>query len=84
MIIVSQDREHIVNFNNIKEIRINSYNSLMIDIYSDYKLQLGHYKTEERAKEVLQEIIQTCTRWENFKYSIAEGIGTPRYEMPKE
>ena len=50
----------------------------------NYDYTIGKYKTEERAKEVLQEIIQTCTRWENFKYSIAEGIGTPRYEMPKE
>ena len=46
--------------------------------------ELGYYETEERAKEVLQEIIKACTCWENFKYGIAEGIGTPKYEMPKE
>ena len=72
MIIVSQDREHIVNFNNIKEIRINSYNSLMIDIYSDYKLQLGHYKTEERAKEVLQGIIRVYEKAGNIAFETDE------------
>ncbi len=83
MIIVSQDREHIVNFNNIKEIRINSYNSLMIDIYSDYKLQLGHYKTEERAKEVLQEIIK-CYKDTNYEYENCWCLRNLVYEMPEE
>ena len=44
MVIVSQDKKTIYNFNNINCIFINSDNEIR-----------GRYKTEERAKEVLQE-----------------------------
>ena len=93
MIIVSQDKKELINFENILSVKLfhdDEDNECLYEIYTtvnapgDNYILLGAYKTEERAKEVLQEIIQTCTRWENFKYSIAEGIGTPRYEMPKE
>ena len=71
MIIVSQDRERIINFNNVcnlfiarreekeKEEDINY--TRFFDIQSsevDTGVEvLGRYKTEERAKKVLQEII---------------------------
>ncbi len=82
MIIVSQDEKHIVNFEKIKEIRINSYNCLMADIYSDYELRLGNYKTEERAKEILQEIVSEYKKYatiSNISGNDIRGI----YDIPK-
>ena len=87
MIIVSQDK-----------LRTSENMELMMyPVYEDidnlkiecYKIQndltwLGYYKTEERAKEVLQEIIERYTNWENFKMGQSEGICSPKYEMPLE
>ncbi len=90
MIIVSQDKRSIVNFKQAKIININRSDLREIEAFFDCNednsnsILLGKYATEERAQEVLQEITRTYTRWENFKYGIAEGIGTPKYEMPKE
>lgn len=64
MIIVSQDKSVIVNFNNVEAIEIGNVeeNQCKGTIYarlaSGYFYKTGEYKTEERAKEVLQEIIQ--------------------------
>lgn len=87
MIIVSQNREKLVNFSNVnlivvRENKIISFNNTYTDV-QDGDL-FGIYKNKERAKEVLKEIIKTYTCWENFKYGITEGIGTPKYEMPEE
>lgn len=87
MIIVSQDKKQIINFNTIDFIDIMPADDGRFEIDANFAhcvTELGYYETEERAKEVLQEIINTYTCWENFKYGIAEGIGTPKYEMPKE
>ena len=61
MIIVSQDRDLIINFDNVTVIGIAQNNSKEIDsITVDKEEQyLGEYKTEERAKEVLAEIIKS-------------------------
>ena len=92
MIIVSQDKKVITNFNNTLGMQIETHLSNG-DGEKDYEVKvitekrictIGTYDTEERAKKVLQEIIRTCTCWENFKYGIAEGIGTPKYEMPED
>lgn len=59
MIIVSQDRESIYNFENIKSIDIvDNEIYLTDDILADRGARIGQYETEERAKEVLQEIIK--------------------------
>ena len=86
MIIVSQDKTEIVNFNNIESVWISKEEEeiFSIEATADTNASLGEYATKERAKEVLGEIIKTYTCWENFKHGIAEGIGTPKYEMPKE
>lgn len=92
MIIVSQDKETIVNFENITRI------SIVPPVEEGYKcaiaingcLDLGYYKTEERAKEVLQEIIRTYVLTEQYKVEderpsrinlMMEGVLL--YEMPK-
>lgn len=72
MIIVSQDKSVIINFNNIVSIYVirdaismekglENYN---IDFATNYDINFvaGTYATEERAKEVLQEIINTYVR----------------------
>lgn len=57
MIIVSQDREGIINFERITNIWINkNIEGEYFEIKADGEL-LGNYKTEKRAKEVLQEIV---------------------------
>ena len=66
MIIVSQDRDLIINFDNVIVIGIAQNNSKEIDsITVDKEEQyLGEYKTEERAKEVLQEIYKNYADFE--------------------
>lgn len=86
MIIVSQDKKRIINFKNITDINIEF-------IHSDYELRasfigecesfnIGNYEEEERAKEVLQEIITRYENWENMKMGQPSGICSPVYEMP--
>ncbi len=64
MIIVSQNKNEIVNFENMNNIIIENYDfkdkhfqRINAKTDGDYFV-LGDYKTEERAKEVLKEIIQ--------------------------
>jgi hypothetical protein len=81
MIIVSQDRDLIINFDNVTVIGIAQNNSKEIDsITVDKEEQyLGEYKTEERAKEVLAEITEF---WKNGAMSDYKGFIC--YEMPKD
>lgn len=85
MIIVSQDKETIINFENTTRI------SIIPPVEKVYKysiaingcLDLGYYKTKERAKEVLQEIIGKYKQW-NKDANNAVTIIPKVYEMPKE
>lgn len=85
MIIVSQDRDLIINFDNVTVIGIAQNNSKEIDsITVDKEEQyLGEYKTEERAKEVLQEIVTRYKNWANMKVGQPSGVCLPVYEMPE-
>jgi hypothetical protein len=90
MIIVNQDKDEIVNFNNMNNILIvdfdlknNYFQRIQANTDGDCFI-LGDYKTEERAKEVLQEIIQSIENWENLKAGQLSGICKFVYEMPKE
>ncbi len=89
MIILNQDRTSILNFNNVSNIYIDT-NETNKKIYSTNTMgtietMLGEYKSEERAKEVLQEIIealaprkpQNLTELANYRQTI-------KYEMPEE
>ena len=77
MIIVTQDEETIVNFDDVTKIYIknpfeNNDGEFEIRAENVWNVNfLGYYKTKERAKEVLQEIVST--------YQI-----NTVYEMPKE
>ena len=63
MIIVSQDKKEIINFKNLTEIYISTNqdnekeNYLRSESVCGLYEDLGKYKTEERAKEVLQDIV---------------------------
>lgn len=90
MIIVSQDRESIYNFENIKSIDIvDNEIYLTDDILADRGTRIGQYETEERAKEVLQEIIKY---YNLLKKDSVYAMGDSGfifeekfyYEMPKE
>ena len=64
MIIVSQDKTKIVNFDNLIQIYITqdeeeTANFIRYESVDSLYDDLGQYKTEERAKEVLQEIIKS-------------------------
>ena len=95
MIIVSQDKELILNFENIEAIGIGNplkYVDGMFKVFasttSDNEYTLGKYKTEERAKEVLQEIMKRYLEikcFYNSKYEVMQAIEQPKvYEMPVE
>lgn len=88
MIIVSQDKCTILNFNNIQNIRIETYGThvkskkiykIFAGNFEGYAIELGTYDMEERAKEVLKDII--CS----FKFDRCEAVGRENviYEMPK-
>ena len=82
MIIETQNKEEIMNFNNIMNIEITDcdedgfgiFAGVIIGIDDNYKL-LGYYKDEKRAKEVLQDIIGFYIRTE---------VTNKVYRMPKE
>lgn len=99
MIIVSQDKGTIVNFGNIQNIKIEPYGThikgkkiykIFSGNFEGYEIELGTYETEERAKEVLQEIVKTYVLTEQYKVEdertriklMMEGILL--YEMPED
>lgn len=88
MIIVSQDKTEIVNFNNIESVWISKEEEgiFSIEATADTNASLGEYATEERAKEVLQEIIKA---YRDYRTAECDGYTnilqeTAVYEMPKE
>lgn len=65
MIIVNQDKEEIVNFDKVESIWIcpDEEGRFTIEAIAHTNATLGAYDTEERAKEVLQEIAQTYSSY---------------------
>ena len=83
MIIVYQDKTGIINFDKVQNIYVSGrYVSLNFELNNNEVI--GTYKTEERAKEVLQEIIERLENWENLKAGQPTGVCSCRYIMPKE
>ena len=90
IIIISQDKKIILNFGNIQNIRIERYTThekgkniykIFAGNFEGYVTEIGAYKTEERAKEVLEEIVKTymdCNIWSSYGVSIINKV----YEMP--
>lgn len=94
MLIVNQDKEMIVNFDNVEYIWISNPDINDDDFFKivaqaqSGNMIIGRYKTEERAKEVLQEIVK---EYENVKAifdcetgKIKNFINRPKiYKMPE-
>lgn len=69
MIIVNQDKDMIVNFDNVENIDIvadlDGTGEIPFKIYfatSSSREELGKYKTEERAKEVLRDLLKSMNK----------------------
>ena len=86
IIIVSQDKTEIVNFEKILSIKMyhdENDKDCLYELYccvkapGDNYILIGIYKTEERAMEVLQEIIEQYKKICNNSYFLV-------YEMPEE
>lgn len=89
MVIVSQDKDWIFNFDNTTSIGIDEENTLkVISIAGKWNI-LGNYKTKERAKEIIQQIY--C-KYEHSKHLLSsKSISVQNitdydfiYEMPQE
>lgn len=94
MIIVSQDKNKIINLDNVINIEYADYTNISRghEIYCNgvvkNAIKLGVYKTKERAKEILQEIIKKYEHANHMKCSKSIIIQdmTERdfvYEMPE-
>lgn len=96
MIIVSQDKDNIVNFDNVVSVGIidfdindkNCWQRITAETLGT-AVVLGDYKTEERAKEVLKEITRMYQETRivyrgQVNYNPVNSIDRPIYEMPKE
>ena len=69
MIIVSQNKTEILNFENINLIGIDLEGKIKARLDKEDIATLGKYETEERAKEVLDEIVNTRAITEIYKCS---------------
>ena len=89
MIIIKQDEKTIINFDDVTKISINSpigTNDGEFKITAENILTaeiLGYYKTEKRAKEVLEEITDMYCRC-NIEYGSIGYVRNRVYKMPKE
>lgn len=98
MIIVNQDKDNVINYDNVKSLWIDdnvldkTNTTFYINADDDF---LGEYKTEERAKEVLKEIVEKYSSYLELKGGVAFMQGgmniqpnifnIPKvYEMPTE
>lgn len=101
MIIVSQNERSIINFDNLTQIYITQDEEeiaffIRYETVDSLYYDLGEYKTAERAKEVLQEIVAIyqvskmyiCSETELQANMVKEMIKIKqqpfKYEMPKE
>ena len=84
MIILNQKKDIVINFSNVVSIYVQEKNVQVLMTFIEDSLILGKYATEERAKEVLEEIIERYTNWNNLVYGQPTGECSPKYEMPKE
>lgn len=82
MIIVSQDKKKIINFERITEITVSGTGILVgDDVFIPKGEEVGKYESEERAKEVLQEL------WKFYEiakiYECSSNNGTTIFLEPK-
>ena len=87
MIIVSQDKEKIVNFDNVNMILVREKKIISFDNTFDSGTDdgdlIGIYETKERAKEVLREIVEEYMD-SNNSYGSQGYVKNKTFYMPKE
>ena len=88
MIIVSQDKYNILNFDTTVNIGVEEITTLndIVQISAQTNgntIILGKYETEERAKEILQEIVNKYRQY-NLDNDKLVTLLPKVYEMPKE
>lgn len=88
MIIVNQDKTEIYNFNEIFKLYVYDCFYIRAEKSSDNMISdfLGKYETEERAKEVLQEIAEKICEGSNIKMDIEANnceVSKQIYYMPE-
>ena len=94
MLIISQDKMEVYNFDEIFRLYVDNWSNedfatepncfcIKAEKSSDNMICafLGEYKTEERAKEVLQEIIKAYKET-NYEYENCWCLRNVIYEMP--
>lgn len=92
MIIVSQDKKSIYNFDNVKSIDVLDNEIYITDeILRDEGALIGEYVTEERAKEVFNRIIRAYEEAGNLAFKINDDENeislthnSNVFEMPEE
>lgn len=73
MLLVSQEKDGIINLDNILVIRLstdletNKKTIIYVDCIGDEHFGVGKYDTEARAKEVLQEIVKEYSSYLELK-----------------
>ena len=85
MIIVSQDKSEIINFDKVQNIYVSGrFISLKFELNNNEVI--GTYETEERAKEVLKEILEAYKNCNYYRLSqMGKGfVINDYYEMPEE
>lgn len=92
MLILSQDRQRVINFKDITELYV-SYidddSTIYCDTNNDNEIALGFYKDKERCKEVLIEIVEHYNKVEKSRLYARSGYtpnitGNFTYYMPEE
>ena len=89
MIIVSQDKRDIVNFNKVVVITIQHHEEyvpdkgyvILAEISFNKNIELGYYEEKGRAKEVLQAIIE---KYENCNWRGSGFVANGVFYVPKE
>ena len=92
MIIVSDDKTYFVNFDNVTQISIGINKEkeygIIVTTTNDDEFPLAVYETKERAKEILEEIVNKYLEYgqiQNLVGDIKQVCNIPKkYEMPKE
>lgn len=83
MVIVNQKKDIVINFLNVLSIYIQGKNVQVLISCIEDALIIGKYKTEKRAKEVLQEIVNKYRQY-NLDNNKAVTMLPKIYEMPEE
>lgn len=83
MVIVNQNRDEIINFEKMNNIYVSKSGEVRACAnMEDCVYVLGKYESEERAKEVLQEIIKAYKET-NYEYENCWCLRNVIYEMPE-